>query len=533
MARLGKYCCFFCPKGDFDEKALAATCPTCSRSFGFPLSHPPSAIGPYSVVKPLSRGFYGATYVAEKKGPLKTRHVLKVIPVEMYKFFGKDFEAECAQHLQVAADADHVVGISDLFNADVDFQGVIISCHVAVLQYLDGFLLGDYLRGEQRLSAAMAAQIAADLFQMKAELERHLINHNDLHADNIMVQRLSKGMLRQGAMDPGIRAVAIDLGSLAPDRRSGGKYHGDLHWIARHIQGMVDRLIENLDSMADLDARVVHSLQLIVQLIAPPIENQRTPSAADLVRLIESEYFRPAEPWRPWREQLRLRTFGSSYNAQTLDAWHVPKLLVDPEGAWLAKISSPGPLVVTGMRGCGKTLLLRALQFHARAARQNESDADVLKRLQADNYVGLFVSAQRLLDVEDSRITGDLFARLFVAYSLEGARALAHLNDLDPSQIAHGAHLAIAEAVSNGLQPRPALNDIASIGQLERGLVDLLIRVSRNDSGFTLATHPTNAFPLLADGIRKASRLWANAQVLFLLDDVSTRYMTALKWTPW
>lgn len=100
----------------------------------------------------------------------------------------------------------------------------------------------------------MAAQIAADLFRMKAELERHLANHNDLHADNIIVQRLSKGMYRQGAMDPSIRAVAIDLGSVGPDRRSGGIYRGDLHWIARHIQAMVDRLLTDFDGVSDLDS---------------------------------------------------------------------------------------------------------------------------------------------------------------------------------------------------------------------------------------------------------------------------------------
>lgn len=530
MAKVGKYCCFFCPKGDFKEKSLDDLCPTCSRTFGFPLDHAPSSIGQYSILKPLSRGFYGATYVAERQGPLRTKHVLKVIPVEMYKFFKKDFDSECGKHSEVAADADHVVGITDLFTADVNLGDVSLPCHVAVLQHLDGFLLGDYLRGEQPLSAATAAQIAADLFHMKAELERHLINHNDLHADNIIVEKLSKGMLRQGAMDPGVRAVAIDLGSLSPDRRSGGQYRGDLHWIASHIQAMVDQLRKDLDSTTDLDARVIHALQLIVQSIAAPVENQRTPSADDFVRLIESEYFRTAEPWRPWREQLRLRTFGSSYNAQTLDAWHVPRLLVDPDGAWLSRISTPGPLVVTGMRGCGKTLLLRALQFHARAARHNEAtDNDVLQRLRQDNYVGLFVSAQRLLDVEnrETQLAGDLFARLYVAYALEAARALAHLQDLDPSQIARNAHLVVAEAVAGALRPRPEQEDVATIEQLERYLVKLLIRVSRSDSGVVLAAHPTNAFPVLADSIRKASSLWANAQVLFLLDDVSTRYMTA------
>ena len=527
---MGKYCCFTCPKGDFTEKSLNDECSDCGRPYGFPLHQPPTTVNAYTVLRPLQRGFYGAAYVVEQAGVLKTKHVLKIIPVELYSHFGKNFETECTQHATVAAAADHVVRITDLFDFDVDFGGTVIPCHVAVLEYLDGHLLGDFLRGEQVLAAGTAAQISADLFRMKAELEHHLSNHNDLHADNIIVHRLSGGMYRQGAMDPSIRAVAIDLGSVGPDRRSGGRYLGDLHWIAQHIQGLVDQLLGDLEGLSDLDARVAHALQLVAQSISPAVEHQRTPSADDFVRQIEAEYFRTAEPWRPWREQLKLRTFGASYNAQTLDAWHVPKLLVDPDGAWLAQISAPGPLVVTGMRGCGKTLLLRAIQFHARAARQGgETDADVLLRLKEDNYVGLFVSAQRLLDVENraTPTCSDLFASLYVAYSLEAARALAHLDDLDADLIARDAHIAIANAVEEALRPKPAIPDLATIEQLERYLVNLLIIVSRSDSNFALAAHPSNAFPILADAIRRASPIWSSAQILFQLDDVSTRYMEA------
>ena len=63
---MGKFCCFFCPKKDYAERELDDTCATCGRRFGFPLSSAPSNIGPYRVVKPLSRGFYAATYVAER-----------------------------------------------------------------------------------------------------------------------------------------------------------------------------------------------------------------------------------------------------------------------------------------------------------------------------------------------------------------------------------------------------------------------------------------------------------------------------------
>lgn len=528
MPELAKFCCFACPAGDFTEKALDQRCPTCNRPFGFPLSETPETIGSYRIVKPLGRGFYACTYVAEKIGALKTKHVLKVSPTSLYEFFKKDFNAESARHAQVADGAEYVVGISDVFDADVVFGDFSATCHVAVLDYVEGAPLSDLFSGAEKLLAGTAAQVAADLFRLKAELESRLVNHNDLHASNIIVERLTPGKYRQGAMDPSVRVVAIDLGSVAPDRRSGNGYLGDLHWIAHHVQALVEVLLREPDSISDLDSRVANALQMIAQSIAPALENQRTPDADDFVHLIEEQYFKTSEPWRPWRNPLVLKTFNASYNAQTLDAWHVPQLLVDPDGAWLARISAPGPLVMTGMRGCGKTLLLRAVQFHARAARHaDETDADVVGRLAKDNYVGLFVSAQRLLNVGQSTEsqTRDLFPRLFVAYALEAARALAHLLDIAPEKVKHDAQVVLLSAVLAALDPSPDVTDLATVEQLERHLSGMLVNLSRSDSEIRLATHPANAFANLAEAVRNTSVLWASAQVLFLLDDVSTRYM--------
>ncbi len=33
-----KYCCFICPKSDYEEKNLEDLCPNCSLPYGFPLN---------------------------------------------------------------------------------------------------------------------------------------------------------------------------------------------------------------------------------------------------------------------------------------------------------------------------------------------------------------------------------------------------------------------------------------------------------------------------------------------------------------
>lgn len=530
MSEIGKFCCFTCPDFDQTEKRLDDLCPKCGREYGFPLTSNPPEIGDFYVERPLGRGFYAATFVAKPRTGLnRSLRVLKVTPSGLYQKFNKDFAKETELHAQVADGADHVVAVEQMFDCEIAFGEVSLPCHVAVLQFVEGDTLAKYLSGARPLSAAQAAQIACDLFRMKEEFERLKVHHNDLHAANIIVQDLPPGRRRADAIEPEIRAVAIDLGSVAEDRRSGGIYLGDLHWIGRHIHAMADRLLSGGDSAPDLDKRIGLKLHGIAQGLAAATENQRTPTADDVIGGIREQYRRTAEPWRPWRNQTVLRTFAESYNAQTLDAWYVPQLIVDPDNAWLKKVGAPGPLVMTGMRGCGKTMLLHSLQFHARAAvLPKETDEDALRRVTEDGYVGLFVSAQRLIPVDpraERPSTEELFARLLVAYAAQGARAMAHLQDLDNDALSFDASASLVRAVSDSLTPRPEIGQVTTVEQLERAMSDLLVRVSRSDSGLRLATNPNTAFPLLAEALRRAAATWNNAQILFLLDDVSTRYL--------
>jgi len=456
---------------------------------------------------------------------------LKVSPVSFYKFFkGKDFAEECRRHQIAAEGAEHIVGLEDAFEADVDFSGVVLPCVVSELKYVEGEMLSSYLGDGVQLTAITAAQIAIDLMRIRMELEMRQLNHNDLHADNIVIARLTSGTRRADALDPMIRAVAIDLGSVAEESKSDGPRLGDLHWIERHLQRLIDKLMRNVDQLSDLDYRIAAALQTITHELRSDPANQRTPEPADYIRSIEDEFRRTGQPWRPWRDRLQLKTFDASYNAQTLESWHVPKLLVDPDGLWLQRISAPGPQIITGMRGCGKTLLLRGAHFHARAVAVPDQDSSsTIRRLSSEGYVGLFVSAQRLLDsTETGEVASErLFARLFVAYALDLAHAVAHLADIDKSKVSQFAHREIIESVRANLHPEPDFAGALTVEELERSLGMFLVRLSRHDSSFVLAAHPNAAFNSLAEAARRCSEIWRDARILFLLDDVSTRYLKA------
>ena len=528
---MGKYCCFFCPSKDYAEKDLGEKCPSCGRTYGFVLDHPPAKIGNYRITKHLGRGFYGAAYVAEA-GLFGKKYVIKISPVFFYEFFNKPpFQEEAKRHAELAAGATHVVGIIDAFDETVAFtddSAASIPCHVTVLDYAEGDLLKDFVNSNTPPSAASICQVAIDLLQLRAELEANKLNHNDLHSENLIVERLRPESRRPDAIDPMLRVMAIDLGSVSDESKSTDDRQGDLSFIAEHVSALLARLLARPDQMEDRDFRVALALQGIISNLRSDAQNLRLPNPGDMVAQVRESFYRASHHWRPWRNPLSLKGFADHYNAQTLESWDVPKLLVDPANRWLTEITRPGPQITTGMRGCGKTMLLRALDIHARATqREDETSEAVLQRIRNDRFVGLFVSAQRLLDLREQSLLKLEYrlTRLFVAYALQAARALMHLRDIDPTAIAPGAHMRLASAVADYLEGADDLRHSMSLDDLEQRLQRIaVLTVSGNEKNLVKQA-PAEVFNHLADSLRECSEVFESASIFYLLDDVSTRYL--------
>ena len=523
------YCCFLHPKEDYSEKNIEDTCPNCGLPFGFPVNkeYTPATIGDYQVVKPISRGYYGATYIVEISTSIRTKkQVLKVVPVDVYDFFDKDFEEESRLHAAAAEGTQHIIDIDDIFEAEINFGGKTIKCHVAILEFIDGDTLQTIL--DSRISdASLIGQIAIDLLKVLSELEKKQLFHNDLHPGNIMIERLSKDRKRVGELNESIKAVAIDFGSLDKKTQSGdGKHASDLHWIAQTLDKLSKKIIEDpLDSEAR-DFRLANLLEERARFLFPPVTSQRTYEFEEVINQIHNVFLQVDFPWK---ETLRLRNFKDYYNAQTLKPWFVPSLLVDEDDRWISEISNPGPQVITGMRGCGKTMLLQALQFHARAMpqRDRENEEAVINRLEDDKYIGLFVSCTRLLD-KHGRQDQPLhkpFARLFVAYALETINAIRHLRELNKNLVHSNAFKFIANVVSEQINGASDLDEKISEYEVEKKLKYILDSLSQGEKKYSINANPVIAFPQLAQTIRKTSKIWQNHYVFFLLDDVSTRVL--------
>lgn len=525
---MSSYCCFINPENDYSEKKLEDIAPS-GYAYGFPLFNPPDRIGDYKILKPLSRGFYSTTYIVQDI--LLQKKVLKVIPKRVYEHFDKNFEEECILHARIAQDTDHIVGINSRFDSTVVFSNKIeLDCHVAVLDYVEGPSLKEIMQNAEIVSASRIAQIAIDLFELLIELENKKINHNDLKAGNIIVKTLNEGNKRGEAIYNYLKVIAIDLGSLLDHSKSDFETQriGDLHQIASYLKVLSLKLLEKPEQTNDNEYRLAMLLDDQARMISPKVEYQTKIHFSDAISMIKDTFRRT---YFPWKDQLKLKSFSDYYNAQTLQPWYVPSLLVDPDNNWINQISNRGPLLITGMRGCGKTMLLKALQFHARAMPANSGEGKnpdlIFNRLNAEGYIGLYVSCTKLLDKlgkpsEDPLV--EPFSRLFIAYAIEAIKSIRHLYDINKDNVELTYYKIIKSAIFNLIQNNDVLENVNSDSSLENCLIDILSSLNKGENKYVISVSPTIAFSNLSEAIKKCSVLWNNHYVLFLLDDVSTRY---------
>lgn len=242
------FCCFWCPRPSEagEAPALNDPCPTCGRPYNAPLDRMPAEVGRYRVVGSLGRGFYGAAYRAEHRA-LGTPVVLKLVPTAMYVQFGKSWDDECRTHARLQRGTPFIAHITDTGTAMVAFGVEELECHYAILDEVPGPTLLDVLTDPtaHSLGARRAAQIGLDLLDILHTFEQQQVFHNDLHANNIIVSTLTPATQRGDGLDPFVRAVAIDLGSVLDRSQSGGQRFGDQRWIARHFAMLAQAVRQN------------------------------------------------------------------------------------------------------------------------------------------------------------------------------------------------------------------------------------------------------------------------------------------------
>ena len=155
-------------------------------------------IGPYTIVRHLGSGAFGAVYEAHKR-PLDKRIALKLL--HKHKALDTSVVARFMQEARAAASLRHPHIV------EVDDVGVLDGVPFLAMEFLEGESLAARLTREGPLSIATTLSLMLPIFSAVAAVHDRGIVHRDLKPENIHLWKPFAGRVHPKLLDFGIAKV--------------------------------------------------------------------------------------------------------------------------------------------------------------------------------------------------------------------------------------------------------------------------------------------------------------------------------------
>ncbi|MFO0605021.1 MAG: serine/threonine-protein kinase [Polyangiales bacterium] len=157
-----------------------------------------AVIGPYTIVRALGAGAFGAVYEA-RKAPLNKRIALKLLHADKAQN-----SAACARFVQ---EAQAAASLKHPHIVDVDDVGVIEGLPYLAMEFLEGEPLSSLLQRAGALRPDVAIDLLLPVFSAAAAVHACGIVHRDLKPDNLFLWKPVAGQTHPKLLDFGIAKV--------------------------------------------------------------------------------------------------------------------------------------------------------------------------------------------------------------------------------------------------------------------------------------------------------------------------------------
>ncbi len=393
---MNEFGCFICGVGKSTD--LSSKCPECGNPIDVKSELLKTNFGEYSNVEYLARGFYGYALLAENF--IGKRFVLKVVSGALYDAHDKDFPAEVRNYLEVGQHPN----IAELFNAgqtDAKLYNRDIRLYYLVIEHIPNHITFEEL-AESDLSDTLSSidmfiGIAIQICSVLASLQEKNLRHNDLHGRNILIVPRDETDYDHDASVTRIVKV-VDFGSAVFRDPSHVKERSDIAWLGVHLQTLLRRMQQDCKPKTRYEQ---YFLQNANRTFFDVFDDnpQRRPSPDEIVdRMKELRTKAQSSPWEP---PSLTSAFGGINALAFLNTSYVPSLYSD-KFPWIRDVLSPQePLLLTGPRGCGKTMILLNEQLRTVLCRRDAEDTNDKRvfRLKESKSLGFFVSCRLVIHI--------------------------------------------------------------------------------------------------------------------------------------
>lgn len=225
-------------------------------------------------------------------------------------------------------------------------------------QWIDGETLEQFLESHpERVTPEHVFQFLHFLLRAILFLEEADVKHDDLHLGNIMLRRTDQRLRRADPSTAELAVVVVDIGSMKPRDQPTRKEHDDWSSYARCVVRLHNHIHRNR-SVASRYPRFLKALKDFSVALADEDHARHFPDNEAYYGFLTKA--RDALSGGPARSSdSQLPSPFEAISAEHLANDRVLRTLFSRKLPWMNLISDFSPIVVTGPRGCGKSMVFR------------------------------------------------------------------------------------------------------------------------------------------------------------------------------
>lgn len=344
----------------------------------------------YQLTSYVSRGYYGATYRAENQ--IGKSFAVKLVPTELYARHGKSFEDEISRYAKLG----HHPNIAELFDAgqlNLQLNGAEVAFYFIIMEWIDGVPLSQFV-SETPITTSILYGAGLDLSAAILRFAECNLWHNDLNAQNILVKALSDEEIQTRRSESGYTLKVVDTGSAVFRQAFGHRELDDTAFLGRHLNTLKEAAERN-PSLSREDQFFLSTMKTLVAslLDEDPSRRLSDPRQAG----VELTTLYQARLSLLFTRDVRLSSPFDYLNANDFPSPAYINALFSSRFPWIHEITDAAAqsLLITGPRGCGKTMILRSMRLRTRLDGKPANDKDhFAKVVGAADYVAFFTSAR-------------------------------------------------------------------------------------------------------------------------------------------